>query len=189
MGVLDNREHEMFIRLVAAGKPVGESYTKIYGNENKTTVPILASGVMARPEVKDRLTELMIAGAEKTKTALERIVQEIERLALVDVREIFTPDGAIKPPKDWSADLGAQISSMQVDEKTDIETGKTTRTYKVKFWDKNAALALLAKYRGMIVERSKVEVSGGITVDVRSINIDMTPETAAELYAMTIGMR
>lgn len=187
MGILANPKHEAFVRSVATGKGVADSYSAMYPDASRQSCITAGSALLNTPECQSRLTELMIAGAEKTETTIERIVQEIERLALVDVREIFDADGGIKSPKEWSAELGAQVAGMQVDEKTDT-AGNVTRTYKVKFWDKNAALALLAKHRGMIVERSQsLNVNIGVNVDVRVVQIDMKPEDAADLYAMTIG--
>lgn len=189
MPVLANAQHEKFCQVLAKGAGQAEAYKQVYGTKTLTSAESSSSILMTRPEVRDRVIEIMTRGAERVEVTIERIVLELERLALADVRELFTPDGSVKPVDEWSADLGAQVAGMTITERTEKGSEDKIREYKIKFWDKNAALALLAKYKGMIVEKHLHLVKGQIDVTVTDITPEVSLQSAAELYALTIGSR
>ena len=92
-----------------------------------------------------------------------RVIEEVRRLAMVDVRSFFNEDGTAKRPQDWTAEQGAAIAGFEVLKKnTAAGDGVTDTIHKFRLWDKTRALEMLAKHFGLLVER--LEHSGDIRI-------------------------
>ena len=93
----------------------------------------------------------------------DRALREAARLAYSDPRELFDPEGKLKPVKDWPDELAAAIGSVEVVKRNvDSADGKTDDVIKVKVWDKPKALEMLFKHLGLLTER--IEHSGGLEI-------------------------
>lgn len=80
----------------------------------------------------------------------ELVLDEMRKLAFLDPRKVFRPDGTLKAIHELDDDTAACVSSLEIEE--DIERAETgdavvtvVRTTKVKFWDKRKALTDLGK--------------------------------------------
>jgi hypothetical protein len=97
------------------------------------------------------------------------VVQEIARISFSDARKLFGKDGTIKRVEDMDSDIAAAISSIECDEIWE-GTGKKRRmvgyTRKVRFWDKNTSLTLLAKHLGLLPDRDRRGAAQKIDVNV-----------------------
>lgn len=102
----------------------------------------------------------------------DRIMQEYERLALLDPIDLFRPDGSMKDLSEMPEDARRAIVGIEIRELKDgtaaldggggIHALETTLK-KIKLADKKGALDSLAKIMGMMKER--VEVSGSIRLE------------------------
>jgi hypothetical protein len=73
------------------------------------------------------------------------VLIEYARIAFADIRQVLTwgPDGVeLKPPDELSASEAAAIC--------EIAPGARPGTYRVKFYDKKAALDVIARHLGML---------------------------------------
>jgi hypothetical protein len=56
-----------------------------------------------------------VAGKDKQLASADltavRVLEEYRRLAFIDLRSFFDEKGELKPPKEWSAEQGAALSS------------------------------------------------------------------------------
>lgn len=84
----------------------------------------------------------------------KRLLREAARLAYSDVGQLFTPDGAMRPPQEWPPELRASIAS--------VEMG-VGGVEKVRLWSKPAAVEMLAKHLGLL--RDRLEISGDTEVE------------------------
>ena len=96
---------------------------------------------------KTRVSEAIAAAqkerAKRTLVTADGVIREFARVGFSDPRKLYRPDGTLKAPCEWDDDVAASISSGETDETTtrlDETTTLTTRTHKVKRWDKIAAL-------------------------------------------------
>lgn len=107
-----------------------------------------------------------IAEMEAMKIAgAERILLELKRIALTDLRQAYGEDGKLLPIREMPEDTARAVSSMEteelwVGEGEDRRPGGDVR--KMKTWDKLRALELLAKYHGLLVERREVKVTASL---------------------------
>lgn len=115
--------------------------------------------------------------AAKNELTVERIVEELRRIGVSDLRALFDEAGNLRPINTLPDHVAAAIASVEVvsrpvagGDKGDIEY-----VHKVRAWDKPRALELLGKYLGILVDRQKHEVSGTIGL------VALTPEQAARL--------
>lgn len=120
---------------------------------------ITASDLMQHPWVKAEVEKGMKERAAKTGVTAERVLQELERIALADPLDAYDEQGLPRPLKDMPEGLRRTIS--QIDTETSVsEDGVTTTVRKIRFWDKSKSLELFLRHMGMLQDKSRVELSG-----------------------------
>lgn len=133
-----------------------------YSGKNKGSI---GWQLLQKTPVQARVKELAAERAKKTDTTVERILEELARIALADIAELFDEKGDLKPIDQIPEDLRRAIASIEIEALFDgygkdrVQIGHTK---KVKFWSKEKTLELLGKYRKMFTE--KVEVSGKVSL-------------------------
>ncbi len=97
---------------------------------------------------KERSKRFREALNDRGEWSLEKILDELRKLALVRIGDIFNPDHTLKPPDQWPAGIASAIAGIDVQE---LFAGKGDNremigyVKKVKFYDKGRALELLGK--------------------------------------------
>lgn len=146
----------------------------------------------ARQQGQRLLSDAAIASqiADATATRMQalevdadRVLTEIARIAVSDPREMFDADGRLKPPSEWSDDVAAAISGVDVETRTIGET-VTISIAKVRRADKLRALELLAKYHGLLKER--VEHTVGV-VDLTQLSVEQLRARALAIAERSHG--
>ena len=100
---------------------------------------------------------------ESADISATRILEEMKRIALVDVREFFDEHGCAKPMRELSADQGSALAGFEVLIKNaKAGDGVTDTIHKFKLWDKPRVLEMFCKHFGLLEER--VQHSGDITI-------------------------
>lgn len=75
----------------------------------------------------------------------------------------FDDDGNIKPVKDWTPEMGACVSSLEVViQNVKAGDGKQDWVHKLKLWPKVQSLELLAKHFALLVERVEHTVESAV---------------------------
>jgi phage terminase small subunit len=185
MPILTNAKHEAFAQGLAKGLSASEAYTAAgYANSRSG-----ASRLATNENIEARVAELIDKGAQRAEIGIARVLQELGRIGFSDLRTAFTDTGALKSPQDWSDDLAAAISSVEVttrslgkDEDGNLEV---EHVHKIRLWDKNSALEKIAKHLGMFVE--KVEHSGpnGGAIPIGPTAADLSEAIASKLARIT----
>ena len=113
---------------------------------------LMASKLLAMPKVKAIIAkhraDLEAALVAKHGVTIDNILQELGRLALGDVRQLYHPDGTMKKIYELDANAAAMIAGFEESE-TDTDGEVTGRTKKVRLWDKNTALTNAMKHLGL----------------------------------------
>ena len=92
----------------------------------------------------------------KTEITQEWVVERYRRIVEgCDKRLFFNDDGSVKPPSEWSAEMGLAVAAFEVQELGD--EGLAVAVSKLRFQDAKAALDSLSRHLGMF--KDKVEVS------------------------------
>lgn len=129
---------------------------------------------------------VVIAEAQKTTfLTVERVQQELARIAFSDPRKLFRPDGTLIPIHELDPDVAATIASMEFttvgggaagnpadadddeefEKRRDSANSVLVRTGKLKVWDKNAALTLAARHLGMF-EKDNAQAAPNLALRV-----------------------
>jgi phage terminase small subunit len=129
---------------------------------------------LRKPEIAAAIARAQAARAERTGITAERVLQEIARLAFVDIRKAFLPDGSLKPITALDDDTAAALAGLQVDELwewVDERRVQVGQTKKLKLWDKTANLTLLAKHLRLLVDRveERHEVGEGLAALLKAM--------------------
>lgn len=123
---------------------------------------VAASRMLANAKVKTLIAKLTEKKFNKLDISAERILQELARLAFVDIRNLFDESGALRAIHELDEDTARAIAGID-HEKLFEHFGKgqakhVGTTAKIKLADKTRALQLLGQYRKLFTE--KVEVTG-----------------------------
>lgn len=109
------------------------------------------AGVQARLK---RAAERAIVSQELTA---QRVVEEMRRLAMVDIRDYYDAQGNVKPVTEWTPEMGACVGGMEtIIKNAKAGDGITDEILKIKLWDKTRALDMLGKHFGLLVTRIEV---------------------------------
>jgi phage terminase small subunit len=117
------------------------------------------SRLLKNAEVRAQLGLAELSAAERANVSTFRVLDELRRIATVDIGQAFDAEGNLKPLKDIPPDVRRAIAAIEVEE----ETEKRGTIRKVKFWDKPKALELIGRHLAMFVD--KVEHSGTLTLE------------------------
>jgi len=91
---------------------------------------------------------------------IQAVMLELGRIATVDIREVFAPDGTLRDIHSLPAHVAAVVSSI----KTKEIPGSIAVVREVKFWDKMKALELLGKNLMMFIDRVDHRHTGDLQV-------------------------
>jgi len=176
------------------GKPSRERFVDEFMVDRNATQAAIRAGYSPKTagsaghrllKTVEILAEINRRGSEQSQRlqiTSDRIMLELERLALLDPLDMFNPDGSMKALADIPEDARRAIGGLELRELTPLETPAgpiAVQLRKVKFIDKTRALEDLAKILGLMKE--KVEITGKDGKDLFS------PETAAKMLAFQKG--
>ncbi|GAA4475545.1 terminase small subunit [Gluconacetobacter asukensis] len=109
-----------------------------------------SSRLLSNVMVQDALSKAQKARSARTQITQDRVVQEIARLGLSDIRKLFDDAGRLLQPHEWDDDTAAAVASIEVDQRKDPgPDGDRYTVTKIKAWDKNSALEKLMKHLGL----------------------------------------
>lgn len=120
---------------------------------SKTTARKQASFLLTLPQIREAIEARFRDAAAANAVTVEKIVAGAAHVAFSDPAKLYDETGALKP---WSEIDAATRQAIASIEESEGEKGSSRR---VRFSDRMAALALLAKVKGMMAPE-KVEVSG-----------------------------
>ncbi len=140
-----------------------QAYLKAYPKSARKSAQANAARMMGNDMVAAYIDKVGRRGADKAAADAERVILEMARIGLSDVRRLFDDDGRLLDIRELDDDTAAAISSVEVMRKMGDDDETETVT-KIKFWPKTSALEQLGKVHGLF--REKLELTGGGLVDL-----------------------
>ncbi len=118
---------------------------------SKKTAGSIGHENLKKLDIQNFLSKEIAKTAETLGITRERTMQEIGRLAFVDIRKLYSVDGSLKSIHDLDDDSAAALAGVEVYEEkvSDKESAESIvvgSTKKVKTYDKTKALEMLAKH-------------------------------------------
>lgn len=118
---------------------------------------------LQKPEIAAAIAEGKAKQLKSTDISATRVLEELRRLAFIDMRGYYDDLGNLKPIQELSDDQGAALAGMEVIIKNaEAGDGVTDRIHKFKVWDKTRALEMLAKHFKLLTDVMKIEDANAI---------------------------
>lgn len=112
------------------------------------SVANISNRMLAYPAVVEYVTKAQEITSKKLEVTREAVIQEMARIGLADVRELFTRNGMLKPITSLDDDTAAAVASVEVVSRNigygeDVEI---EHTHKIKLHNKVQALDKLGQH-------------------------------------------
>lgn len=121
-----------------------------------TSAKVIANELLTKPDIYAEVQAKIEAMTNKADITKERILLEMRRLALFDVRSLYDENGHPLPVHLLSDDAAAAINGLDVVSVGNAELG-IGQVMKYKIPDKNKALESLAKILGYLDRTTELE--------------------------------
>lgn len=118
---------------------------------------VTASKLLVNPKVAAEIEMRRGELKRKTEITQERVLEQYANIAFVDKRAFFLPSGALKPISEWTPEMAAAVSGLDVIEQSGGDGSSMAVIKRLKLLDSKAALDSLARHLGMF--KDKVEIS------------------------------
>ena len=122
--------------------------------------------LLQEPKVRALVDQVQAEQRQRSSLTADRILEELRRVGLSDLRQVFDQHGNLRPIHEWDDSTAAGIASVEVVMKNAAAgDGKVDRVLKIKLWDKTKALNDLARHFALLTD--VVQVSGDVTLSQR----------------------
>lgn len=134
--------------------------------------PVRASNMLKDLSVQLYIEELRSQRVERLKVTGDRVIIEMARLGLSDIRKLYNAKGQLKSPADLDDEIAAAVQSVEVVSKTsghgeDIDV---EYTHKVKLAPKLPALAKVGETLQLFNEHQQ---AGAMNVIIQGKDADL----------------
>jgi phage terminase small subunit len=191
MPQLKNYRQEDFCYHISTNKGPTEAYRAAgYKTTSDKVASINACRLLAKANIQARVDELKAKQHQRLIFDQARILDELGRNALSDLRKLFNADGSLKNPTEWPDECAAAVAGIEV-EKLFSEPGDEPRRQvgtvtKIKLWDKNKALEILAKHFKILYNGPAVGVNVGEGATL-NLQVNMAGDTAKQRLLKLVG--
>lgn len=180
-----NEKQAAFVREYV--KDFNATQAAVRAGYSAKSAPVNGPRLLANAGIQKAIEKMKVAVCARAELTTDRIVQELERIAFGNLKNSVDWDSggtSIKASSDLPDDVSATIMAIEEDEhETTSPTGAThtRRKVKVKHYDKLRALELLARYKGMLVDRKELTGKDGKPIQVQQKTwVDLMAEEEAE---------
>jgi phage terminase small subunit len=146
---------------------LNQTQAAIRAGYSKKTASSIASGLLAKLNIQTRIKELLDARNKRFAVHQDVIVNELLAIVKADIREMMTPTGRMRRLDKMSDSTVAAIQEI-----TPMKGGGK----KIKLYDKNKSLELLARHLGMLKDNLNV----GFDAAKVQMQINLSAENAPE---------
>ena len=144
-------QREAFAVGLAKGLSQAAAYREAFPASMKWTAPTVwshASELASNGDVRARVAQLREMATAAHDVSVERIVEELARLAFFDARKLFGVDGELLPLSDLDPATVAAVAGFEVREEKDSRGKVIGHVKKVKLAERGANVERLARLLG-----------------------------------------
>ncbi len=172
-----NERHEFFVREYVRDFNATQAYIRAGFSARGHAAEVNAGRLLRKAEVKAAIARRWGAGLQAADLSIERVMREIARIALLDIRRLYDENGDIRPLHTLGDDEAAAISSIESTTSRSLEAASSENPddvktiervlKKLKVHDKLSALTLAMRHHGML--NDSVKISGSVETAVRYV--------------------
>lgn len=169
---------EYLVDLNATQAAIRAGYSPKTANEQ-------AARLLAKASVSQAVAEAKARRTERTEITQDRVLQELYRLAFVDVRKFFNADGTPKKIHELDDDAAAALNGFEVNEIVagEVHIGETK---KFKLVEKKGAIELLMRHMGMLNDKLKLQGDAEQPLQVATKVVIVPAKQSAEVQTRPI---
>lgn len=139
----------------------------------------IATKILKQPRVVAAIKEQLDAVAQRTLITVDRIMQEVYRLATYNVRDAFDSTGHPIPITELPEDVSRAIEGIEVE-----TIGGVAEVVKYKFAKKSVSQQLLLERIDNIVKRFELTGRGGAPLNPSKVDLsDVSTELLKQIVA------
>lgn len=113
---------------------------------------VLGPRLLGNDGIQAAVSQAVAARSKRTEVTADRVLQELARIAFLDVAQLLNDDGSIRRIQDMPEDARRALAGLEV---VEIGGGEgLALAKKAKLGDKTRALELLGKHLGMFRDTS-----------------------------------
>ena len=146
--------------------PENQTQAAINAGYSPKTAAKFASQNMRDERIQKRIAELMTERNKRLKVSADYVLNRLVEIAPMDVIDILTDDGGLKPISQWPKIWRTTLSGLDIS--TTItnfdETTLENMLKKIKWPDKVKNLELIGKHVDVNAFKERLEVSGTVTI-------------------------
>lgn len=148
-------KQEVFCQKVVEGFSLSDSYRDAYNTSKMkdTTINQKAYELNKNGDITVRINQLRRAGVDKHGVSVEKILNELMRVAFFDPTKLFDRYNKLIPITNLPRDVLAGISSIDIGNDENDELGYNSVKW-IKTQDKLKALELIGKYFAMFTDKT-----------------------------------
>ena len=108
----------------------------------------IASQNLSKLNIQERISELKKDARERNDLTLDKLIQELSKIAFFKLSDVIGEDGELLPVNEWSESAKASISSLDILEIKDSSGNHIGFNKKLKPYNKLDAIEKLFKHLG-----------------------------------------
>lgn len=136
---------------------------------------VQGSRMLQLPEVQKALATYTEKANQETKLSQEELFRHLGSVVRADLRRYYNADGVALAPHEWTSDMAAAVSSIEVDETRNSKGEVTGRTSKIKLWPKMDAIDKAMRHLGLF-EKDNRQKSDNLAIQINLVGPPRTPE-------------
>lgn len=138
-------------------KDLNGTQAAIRAGYSQKTARSISNENLTKPDIHAAIAQGMQERSSRTGITADRVLQELGRLAFMDIRKAYNTDGSLKAIHELDDDTAAAVAGMDVAE---IGSGEDAIGFvkKIKLSDKKGALELVMRHLGMLSPPGHVDL-------------------------------
>lgn len=161
---------EYLIDLNATQAAIRAGYSQKTANEQ-------GARMLANVSIQEEIQKEMNKRANRIEITADKVLQEIAKLAFVNVKDLYDEKGNLKDITDLDDNITSAISSIKVQQKAgDMKISLNSneapiqhideQVKEIKLWDKKASLELLGKHLKLFTDVSETKIDGKLEISM-----------------------
>lgn len=151
-----SHQHQRFVDEYIIDFNATQAYLRAGYDCTEETARRNASRLLTNADMQAAIAERNEAARSRLELSKERILLEVTRLALVDVRKLYHADGRLKRPHELDEDTAAAVASFETVHASGDDMPLDIK--KLKLTDKKGSLELLMRHLGLLNDKLNLGV-------------------------------
>jgi len=162
-----NANQRRFLALYRASSPrnATKAYEAVYKVKGADARRCASRLLSTNVDIQTALAEADAADLRDLGITAAAVLREVARVAFSDIRQLYGATGELVPVPQLPDDIAPAIAAVDVTEwQEDTPEGRMCRTRKVRLWNKQGALKMLAQYLRLLEEQVHVTHTGEVAL-------------------------